>query len=35
VQNADGSSDHELFRPALPAGVTQQYVGAVIAFAPR
>ena len=35
VQNADGSNDHELFRPALPAGVTQQYIGAVIAFAPR
>jgi hypothetical protein len=35
VQNADGSNDHELFRPALPAGVTQQYVGAVIAFAPH
>jgi len=35
VQNADGSNDHELFRPVLPAGVTQQYVGAVIAFAPR
>ena len=35
VRNADGSNDHELFRPALPAGVSQQYVGAVIAFAPR
>ena len=35
VRNADGSNDRELFRPALPPGAFQQYVGAVMAFAPR
>jgi len=35
VRNADGSGDRELFRPALPPGAFQQYVGAVTAFAPR
>lgn len=32
VVNADGSNDHELFRPP---GVAQQFVTAVTAFAPR
>ena len=32
VMNADGSNDHELFRPP---GVAQQFVTAVTAFAPR
>lgn len=35
VMNADGSDDHELFRPVLPAGAFQQFVSAVTAFAPR
>jgi dipeptidyl aminopeptidase/acylaminoacyl peptidase len=35
VRNADGSNDRELFRPGLPPGAFQQYVGAVTAFAPR
>jgi dipeptidyl aminopeptidase/acylaminoacyl peptidase len=35
VRNADGSGDHELFRPGLPPGAFQQVVGAVTAFAPR
>jgi Tol biopolymer transport system component len=35
VRNADGSNDHELFRPGLPPGAFQQDVGAVTAFAPR
>jgi len=33
LQRADGSNDHELFRPPLPTGASQQYVGAIIAFA--
>jgi WD40 repeat protein len=35
VRNVDGSSDRELFRPGLPPGAFQQFVGAVAAFAPR
>lgn len=35
LMNADGSNDHELFRPALPPGAFQQFVTAVTAFAPR
>src|SRR3954469_161479 len=34
VRNADGSSDRELFHPALPAGARQSVVADVIAFAP-
>ena len=35
LRNADGSNDHELFRPAMPPGAFQQAVIAVTAFAPR
>ena len=35
VRNADGSGDKELFRPALPQGATQSYIGGVTGFAGR
>jgi hypothetical protein len=35
VRNADGSGDRELFRPVLPAGAVQQFVGGIVTFAPR
>jgi dipeptidyl aminopeptidase/acylaminoacyl peptidase len=35
VRNADGSNDHELFRPVFPVGAKQSIVADVIAFGPR
>jgi hypothetical protein len=35
LRNADGSKDHELFRPAMPPGAFQHAVIAVTAFAPH